>query len=443
MSSAPENRAPREEQAAGDLPHQICRGLSLQANALGNLALQLMAVEEQVAGLSPSATAGTAAQGGSNGKRNDGVAKAIIEQFLRLGMGETSDCDAFWEYFIAALARNLDRVPDDGPGLDLKMRLASYFLRAFLHNFYPGDAECFYWQAGRLRQAVFHMAQDQGLNLLPIHFYGPVPDVRALPQEFWSQPSEWPGIRAHAGKQIELLASFASRFRPEYEAIPIEKPEGSPPYQYYAHNTFYDSIDGYILYCMIRHFRPRRIVEIGSGNTTYLSAETIARNQLDDSTYACELTAIEPHPNEVLKARFPGLARLIEKPAQQVPLTEFEALEENDILFIDSSHVLAIGSDVQYEILEILPRLKKGVVVHFHDIFTPREYPREWAQEMNRYWTEQYILQAFLAFNDSFEVLLSPQYLHTYHPESMEAAFSCYHRGQSWIPAAFWIHRTK
>jgi hypothetical protein len=103
---------------------------------------------------------------------------------------------------------------------------------------------------------------------------------------------------------------------------------------------------------------------------------------------------------------------LIIDKVQNVSLSEFNKLEKNDILLIDSSHVLKIGSDVQYEYLEILPRLKKGVIVHVHDIFSPSEYPREWVLEDYRFWNEQYLLCAFLSFNSAFEVLWAGSYMH-------------------------------
>ncbi|MGH9717196.1 MAG: class I SAM-dependent methyltransferase [Candidatus Acidiferrales bacterium] len=369
--------------------------------------------------------------------------RELVEQFLRRGLIETSNFHAFWGYFVAALTRDLSNVPNEDPSLTTKMALASYFLAALTKNFYGGTAENFYWQAGKLRQGVFRIAQDYGIHLMPAHFYSPVPEAKALPADFWTRRREAPGVEVNVKKQLTLLATLARRFRKEYEAFPARKPPGSPPHTYYSSNGFFDDIDGYVLYSIVRHFRPRRVIEIGSGNTTYLFAQAIARNREDDRRYRCDLTAIEPYPNGVLKAGFPGLTRLITKPAQQVPISEFEKLAKNDILFIDSSHILKIGSDVQYELLEILPRLSNGVIVHFHDIFLPNEYPQNWVEEMNRYFTEQYLLQAFLAFNDSFEVLLAPPYLHAKHPRAMEAAFQSYHRDQAWTPSSFWIRRVR
>jgi predicted O-methyltransferase YrrM len=369
--------------------------------------------------------------------------REIIEQFLRCGLIETSNFHAFWGYFVAALTRDLNNVPDEDPSLTTKMVLASYLLAALTRNFYKGTAGDFFWDPGKLRQGVFRVAENHGLHLTPVHFYSPVPEATALPAETWSRCSQMPGVDMNDQRQLALLATLSRRFRKEYEAIPARRPEGAPPYTYYSSNGYFDDVDGYVLYSIVRHFRPRRVIEIGSGNTTYLSAQAIARNRKDDRRYRCDLTSIEPYPNEVLKAGFPGLTRLIAKPVQAVPLSEFEKLGKNDILFIDSSHILKIGSDVQYELLEIIPRLAKGVIVHFHDIFLPKEYPQNWVEEMNRYFTEQYLLQAFLAFNDSFEILLAPPYLHAQHPRAMEAAFRSYHRNQAWTPSNFWIRKTR
>ena len=115
-------------------------------------------------------------------------------------------------------------------------------------------------------------------------------------------------------------------------------------------------------------------------------------------------------------------------------------LARNDILFIDSSHVVRIGGDVLYELLEILPQLAVGVVVHLHDIFMPAEYPKNWVLKNKRFWSEQYLLQAFLAFNKDFEVLWGSSYMHLMHPEMLEAAFPSYRRDR-WWPASFWIRR--
>jgi len=154
---------------------------------------------------------------------------------------------------------------------------------------------------------------------------------------------------------------------------------------------------------------------------------------------SAELIAIEPYPNEVLRRGFPGLSRLIPRKVEEVDLSQFDELKQNDILFIDSSHVLRIGNDVQYEYLEVLPRINKGIIIHIHDIFLPMEYPKNWVLKMHRFWSEQYLLQAFLAFNSAFEILWAGSYMHLRHPDQLEKAFSSYNRDAVWatnVPGA-------
>lgn len=279
-----------------------------------------------------------------------------------------------------------------------------------------------------------------GFHITPNSFYQPIPDTRRLKDDLWSKHSELVGIDINERKQLELLSLFASKFKAEYERFPRKKT--NKPAEFYLRNESFESVDAEVLYCMIRHFKPRKIYEIGSGYSTYLSAQAVRKNEQEDSRYRCELVAIEPYPNEILRAGFPGLSRLVSREVQDVPLSEFEKLTESDILFIDSSHVLRIGNDVQYEYLELLPRLNKGVIVHVHDIFLPAEYPKEWVLRDHRFWTEQYLLQAFLAFNDSFEVLWAGSYMHLNYPDELEEAFSSYRKDQTW-PGSFYIRKTR
>jgi hypothetical protein len=283
----------------------------------------------------------------------------------------------------------------------------------------------------------FSFWQRLGVHVVPNHFYQPIPDTRTLKGEMWERRSELAGLRLGEARQLELLSRFAERYRDEYEGFARERTAVS--HRYFVRNGAFESVDGEMLYCLIRHLRPRRIFEIGSGNTTYLSAQAVLRNAEDGGPVG-ELIAFEPYPNEVLRGGFPGLARLVETEAQDIPLERFGELGDGDILFIDSSHVLKIGSDVQYLYLEVLPRLNKGVVVHVHDIFLPAEYPRKWVMEDRHFWNEQYLLQAFLAFNDSFEVYWAGSYMHLTHPGKLEAAFSSYDRKTSW-PGSFWMRR--
>jgi predicted O-methyltransferase YrrM len=284
----------------------------------------------------------------------------------------------------------------------------------------------------------FPVLERLGLHLTQRDPQDPVPDIGSLPLITWSRRSALVGIDLRIPTQLELLEHLRGRYRHEYDAFP-RHPQGAP-WMYHVDNGSFESVDGEILYCFIREFRPRRIMEIGSGYSTFLAGQAIGRNRAEDAAYSCDLVAIEPAPNAVLRRGFPGLTRLVESRVQDVPLEEFEALRGNDILFIDSSHVLKIGSDVQYLFLEVLPRLCPGVLVHVHDVFLPANYPREWVVRERRFYTEQYLLHAFLLFNRQWEVVWSASYLHLNHPEALEAAFETYTRHTRW-PGSFWIRR--
>lgn len=274
-----------------------------------------------------------------------------------------------------------------------------------------------------------------GIHIVPNHFYEPVPDTRSIPEGFWERPSDLIGIDLEEAAQLALLDEFRRKYKTEYDQL--SNPESAPA-RFSLPNRSFSSVDAEILYCMIRHFKPNTIMEIGSGNSTLLSADALLRNRRETGNDAT-LIAVEPYPNAVLEKGFPGLTRVIKAPVQSIPLKEFESLRENDILFIDSSHVLKTGSDVQYEYLEIVPRLKPGVLVHFHDIFLPFSYPKSWVVNELRFWNEQSVLQALLAFNRSFRILWAGNYMIHRHPHALKQAFGSCTTGTA--PGSFWIQR--
>ena len=284
----------------------------------------------------------------------------------------------------------------------------------------------------------FDLWQERGFHVTPVHFYQPVPDTRTLPDALWTERRETPGVDFREADQVELVRSLAAAYRSEYEALPQEP--GGAPHDFYLNNGGFRSVDAEVLYCMIRSCRPRRLIEVGSGLSTCLAARALRKNAEDASTAACRFTTIDPFPGTIVRDGIPGLTELIPTGIQDVPISVFQDLGKDDILFIDSSHVLRIGSDVQYEYLEILPRLRPGVLVHVHDIFLPAEYPRAWVLGQKRFWTEQYLLQAFLAFNESFRIVLAAGYLHLRRPELLESAFPSYRRAVE-RPGSFWMRR--
>lgn len=301
------------------------------------------------------------------------------------------------------------------------------------------------WIPGSLLDQLFHwqhfqLWENKGFHVMAVHWNEPIPDTRTLKENLWVRRYDLVGLNINDEAQLELLNQFASQFKAEYRELPSQK---TPvPYQFYIRNGTFESVDAEVLYCMIRYFKPKRIIEIGSGNSTYLAAQAIRENNRQSNNHPCNLIAIEPYPNKVLREGFPGLTQLMRSQIQDVPLSIFGELEENDILFIDSSHILKIGNDVQYEYLEILPILRKGVIIHSHDIFLPSEYPKEWTCRYHMFYSEQYLLQAFLLFNEIFETLWAASYMHLAHSDELEDAFSSYNRKKDW-PCSFWIRRNK
>lgn len=243
---------------------------------------------------------------------------------------------------------------------------------------------------------LFLRGQQNGFHFLPVHFYNPIPDTSAIPESTWDQRyDDIPGVGVAEDRALELLDELAA-FGEELSDVPDEGPG------YCWNNDSFAGGDASLLYAMVRKFKPQTILEIGSGRSTHIGLKALEANGA--GKYIC----IEPFPNDSI--RMLAESRQIELRAQfvqTVPLEAFEALEAGDILFIDSTHVAQVGTDVTYEILKILPRLKSGVIIHVHDIFLPYEFPRSWVLEKLLFWNEQHMLAAFLAFNRSFKPLIS------------------------------------
>ncbi len=217
-----------------------------------------------------------------------------------------------------------------------------------------------------------------------------------------------PGIALDEPMQLALLEDL----KVFYDEMRFPR-ERSGAFRYWYENPAYSYSDAIFLHCMIRHARPKRIIEVGSG---YSSAMTLDTSELHfGGSIRC--TFIEPYPELLYGLLRPGDRERIEVlpvRVQDVPLARFAELERGDILFIDSTHVAKAGSDVPYLYFQVLPRLKSGVLVHIHDIFTGFEYPEPWVFE-GRNWNEIYVLRAFLMFNRSFRILLFNTFLEQRH----------------------------
>jgi predicted O-methyltransferase YrrM len=266
------------------------------------------------------------------------------------------------------------------------------------------------------RQAFGRHVGDPALSFAPPgHFYSPLPsrdDVRRYAAEKFSRsPDTLAGLDLNVPGQLALL----ERLGPLTLDLIFTDDRGGPS-RFWWENDGFSPGDATVLAAMLRHFRPRRIIEAGAGYSTAVMLDVV-EHHLD---YVPEIACIDPEPQR-LRALLRGTETYLtvhETIVQDLPLSFFTALEANDLLFIDSSHVLKLGSDVAFLLLEVLPRLARGVIVHVHDVATAFEYPREWYEE-GRSWNEAPALRAFLLFNPAFEILYFCDYLNRFRRDAV------------------------
>lgn len=298
-----------------------------------------------------------------------------------------------------------------------------------------------------LAPIITHMARtgvgtDRCLRLgslpMPVHFHSPVPDLEDLERrKVWDRRSDLAGINFRPDAQVAFLLKLGKEFGRECDWPPNSTGDS---YQFYTENQSFSYGCATGAYCILRHFKPRRVIEIGSGNSSLVIAKALSRNAREEGEYII----VDPYPRSMIENGLPALTRLVKERVELLDVNFFARLGKDDVLFIDSGHVVRIGGDVNYLILDVLPRLAPGVIVHFHDIGLPYEYPKVYATnpKFRVFWTEAYLLQAFLCFNSEFEILLAMNYLMSERQEVFRAAFPLYdpvkHRAMS---GSFWIHR--
>jgi hypothetical protein len=275
------------------------------------------------------------------------------------------------------------------------------------------------------------LADSLGYHVRPIHYYEPLPDFRHIAAEATARPRVSAAIDFDLAGQQRLARRLADTWRSEL-APPLD------PHFDFA-NDYFSGLDAAIYYALIRDLRPACVIEIGAGMSTRIAALALARNRQEG--HAGRLECIEPFPGPRLTDRMPETT-LIQKRVEDVPLEHFDSLGANDILFIDSSHAVKFGGDVCREFLDILPRLKPGVWIHVHDVFFPHDYPAAWLIERRWAFTEQYLLEAFLAFNQSFSVRLCLHWLWADDRESCRDWPDAVHAGaERHPPSSFWMTR--
>jgi predicted O-methyltransferase YrrM len=248
----------------------------------------------------------------------------------------------------------------------------------------------------------YQAAQGVRLAYPPGHYYSPVVNpelaVKHARLDPNLPPAELKGLRYPAEAMAGFWAEHAKLL--EAASFPLQKDDTR---RYYTENPIYPIGDAAILRAIILKQRPARIIEIGSGMSTACMLDTLEEGRLQTA-----ITCIEPYPQRLyasLQAGDRERLTVIERPVQEVPVETFAALGAGDILFIDSTHVMKTGSDVNYELFEILPSLNPGVLIHFHDLHYPFEYPKGWVVDKNFSWNEIYAVRAFLMYNDAFEIV--------------------------------------
>jgi predicted O-methyltransferase YrrM len=263
---------------------------------------------------------------------------------------------------------------------------------------------------------IWRSRNRQFLAYPPGHYHSPLPDYADIEENpvFTDLGAELPGISLNVAGQSHLMRALA--------VYAEDHPFSEQPtrgIRYYFQNGFFSYPDALVLHAMLRHVRARRVVEIGSGYSSAVMLDTRDRF-LDRDTH---FTFIDPEPGRLESVLTPAdreRCTILPRRVQDLGLEPFLALEANDILFVDSSHVTKVGCDVNHIMFNVLPALRPGVLVHIHDIFWPFEYPAGWYAE-GRAWNEAYLFRAFLQYNSAFEVALFLSYLERHQPELIAA----------------------
>jgi hypothetical protein len=270
-----------------------------------------------------------------------------------------------------------------------------------------------------------------GIWPLRRHYYDPLfhPEDLSKPLE---APRALAGVDWNVDEQLRILRrmSYAAEFR-EY----LDRPHGDKLHFTLDNGTFLSG-DADYLYNFVRHFKPARVIEVGCGNSTLVMHAAELANRTEDPARSCAHVCIEPYEMPWLEQL--GVTVLRER-VESVNMERFQSLESGDLLFIDSSHMVRPQGDVTFEILEVLPSLKPGVFVHFHDIFSPRQYLRDWIVNRGYLWNEQYLLEAFLSFNSQFKVIAALNMLHHGHYEDLASICARHDRARE--PGSFYLQR--
>lgn len=298
------------------------------------------------------------------------------------------------------------------------------------------DYTRFKWGAPAAYKRHFIEWQKAGFTIYPNHYYSPVPDLTRLSETQLRRRSGMKGITLDTPAMLRLADEFHRKYLAEYAVFGSTPPNSDG--KFFFGNGVFERIDAEILHCMIRHFGPKRVIEIGSGYSSLVTAAACELNRAEGRP--ANFTLIEPYPNDLFLKTIPGISELLRQGVEECPLARFEELEAGDILFIDSTHVIRSGNDVEYEYFEIIPRLRPGVIIHIHDIFLPFRYPANWINKELIFWNEQYLVEAMLTHNPAYQVLWAGSHVHIEQPAHLAKAFPGYDPTKH-LPGSLWLVR--
>jgi hypothetical protein len=257
------------------------------------------------------------------------------------------------------------------------------------------------------RRALLHV----GVFPLRNHYYDPQFDHRA-PRRPFSAERPLPGIDWNAEEQLHRLDAFT--YADELKDLPSQ-PTGT--LDFHLNNGAFIAGDAEYWYQLLRAAKPRRIFEVGSGHSTRMAIRALQRNRADDPSYHCRHVCIEPYEMPWLEQ---AGVEVVRRRVEELDVAFFSDLEAGDILFIESSHIIRPQGDVLFEYLELLPTLSPGVLVHVHDIFSPRDYLAPWLVDEVKFWNEQYLLEAFLTHNNRWKIVGALNWLHHHHRDALK-----------------------
>jgi hypothetical protein len=285
-----------------------------------------------------------------------------------------------------------------------------------------------------LSRKAFPALQSLGFHVTGDHFYEPIPNTKLIQARYTDEPRPHLGADYSLDVAESLLVPMLRKWGPEFSAAAAST-------GYLEKNFYFSGLDSITLYCVIRQARPSRIIEIGQGMSTRIILAAALANFREAGTQS-SVSTIDPYPR--FRDRAPEGIELgiIQQELQDVTLTLFENLEDSDIVFVDSSHVYKFGSDVEHLFDHVYPLLPRGVILHIHDIFSPYQYPLDWLVKERKFWNEQYFLEGFLQYNQTFRIMLPVYYLQRQSARLREACQEvCTYPGFKYRGSSFYLQR--